>query len=122
MQTPTPTEQRSPEMLRLLAYINETPELLSLLYDMDLMPEQLTLPSREGNLMILLAVWHRDKKSTLELELAEARRRGDALAQKAESLREIVESRDAFKPGGRGVAVARAQKLGEALAEWRAES
>lgn len=51
----------SPQLQALIRYINDTPELLSMLYDMDLMPEQLTFPSREGNIMIYLASWHRQK-------------------------------------------------------------
>ena len=51
----------SEKFRELLAYISATPELLSLLYDMDLMPEQLEFPSREGNIMIMLAKWHQLK-------------------------------------------------------------
>lgn len=51
----------SPQLQELFQYINNTPELLSLLYDMDLLPEQLSFPSREGNIMIMLTAWHRNK-------------------------------------------------------------
>ena len=39
-------------------YINATPELLSLLYDLDLMPEQLEVGSKDYNRMLVLAQWH----------------------------------------------------------------
>ena len=43
----------------ILRYINATPQLLSLLYDMDLIPEQLEQGSKDFNRMMVLAVWHR---------------------------------------------------------------
>ena len=42
----------------LIRYINDTPELLSLLYDLDLMPEQVAEKSRDYGRMLLLAAWH----------------------------------------------------------------
>lgn len=42
----------------LLRYINRTPELLSLLYDLDLLPEQLKRDSFEWRQMLILANWH----------------------------------------------------------------
>lgn len=45
----------------LKAYINATPELLSLLYDMDLLPEQCKEGTEAWCNMIILAGWHRNK-------------------------------------------------------------
>jgi hypothetical protein len=54
----------------LLRYVGETPELLSLLYDMDLMPEQLKERTHDWARMLLLAQawknrtqWPNDKLS-----------------------------------------------------------
>lgn len=43
-------------------YINGTPQLLSLLYDMDLMPEQLERRTLDYKRMIILAEWFRAKE------------------------------------------------------------
>ena len=43
----------------LLSYINKTPEMLSMLYDLDMLPEQLTRESRDWYRMLMLASWHR---------------------------------------------------------------
>jgi hypothetical protein len=51
----------SPGWADLRAYINATPELISLLYDLDLLPEQLDKPSHDFNRMLLLSAWHRVK-------------------------------------------------------------
>ena len=45
----------------LLQYINSTPEMLSLLYDLDLMPEQVDRESHDWYRMLTLATWHRTK-------------------------------------------------------------
>jgi len=58
----------SAQMQELLAYVDKTPGLLSLLYDLNLMPEQLTFPSREGNIMIMLAAWHRKEFTCTEVQ------------------------------------------------------
>ncbi len=43
-------------------YINATPELLSLLYDLDLMPEQSCCEKNpDYRRMLILAAWHKDK-------------------------------------------------------------
>lgn len=42
---------------KLLAHINETPPLLSLLHDLDLMPEQLREGTQGWNQMLVLASW-----------------------------------------------------------------
>lgn len=43
-------------------YINATPELLSLLYDLDLMPEQSCCEKNPNyRRMMILAAWHKDK-------------------------------------------------------------
>lgn len=47
----------------LLRYINATPELLSLLYDLDLMPEHLKETSWQWRQMLMLAEWHRARFS-----------------------------------------------------------
>lgn len=47
----------------LLKYINSTPELLSLLYDLDLLPEQLRDGSREYRQMLTLANWYRKTRN-----------------------------------------------------------
>ena len=44
-----------PVVRQLLAYINETPPLLSLLYDLDWMPEQLERGGRDWFRMLMLA-------------------------------------------------------------------
>ena len=41
-----------------LAYINSKPALLSLLYDLDLLPEQLEEGSKDWNRMLILTAWH----------------------------------------------------------------
>ena len=46
---------------RTLKYINTTPDLLSLLYDLDMLPEQLEQPSFQWTRMMILAEWHRKK-------------------------------------------------------------
>ncbi len=38
-------------------YINETPELLSLLYDIDLLPEQIKLPVNAVRLEVFVNLW-----------------------------------------------------------------
>lgn len=40
------------------SYLNSTPELLSLLYDLDLMPEQLREGTVNWTRMIILIHWH----------------------------------------------------------------
>lgn len=42
-----------------LAYINSKPALLSLLYDLDLLPEQLEEGSKDWNRMLILTAWHK---------------------------------------------------------------
>ena len=51
-----PSQQRMARAL--LRYINRTPELLSLLYDLDLLPEQLKRDSFQWWQMLILANWH----------------------------------------------------------------
>lgn len=53
----------STEHKELISYINNTPELLSLLYDMDLLPEQVKLLSYDldYNRMIVLVSWYKIK-------------------------------------------------------------
>jgi hypothetical protein len=53
-----------------LAYLNKTPELLSLLYDLDLMPEQLVKRSSQWNQMLILSNWHRNKSLREDIENA----------------------------------------------------
>lgn len=48
----------------LLQYINATPALLSLLYDLDLMPEQLAVGSKDWMRMLQLAQWYRHTIAT----------------------------------------------------------
>lgn len=54
-----------PENIReLLRYINETPALLSLLYDIDMLPEQLTEMTKPWGDMLIISEhfrWHSDK-------------------------------------------------------------
>ena len=45
----------------ILAYINSTPELLTLLYDLDLLPEQLKEGTEDWIRMIKLSAWHNMK-------------------------------------------------------------
>lgn len=47
------------DVIELKRYINNTPEILSLLYDMDLMPEQVEMFSRDWNRMLMLAQFHK---------------------------------------------------------------
>ena len=47
----------SPTRLDVIAYINETPDLKGLLYDLDLLPEQTRRSPANRSRMIRLAVW-----------------------------------------------------------------
>lgn len=49
----------------LLRYINETADLLSLLYDLNMMPEQLERGSIQWRQMLVLADWHRARFTKL---------------------------------------------------------
>jgi len=49
---------------QLIAYLNNTPQVLSLLYDLDLLPEQLAEGSKDWNRMITL-LYH--CKNTLKI-------------------------------------------------------
>lgn len=60
-ETPSPVASSAVLADGLLKYINETPEMLSLLYDLDLMPEQLDRESHDWFRMLILASWHRTK-------------------------------------------------------------
>jgi hypothetical protein len=52
-----------PEVVALLKYICDTPELLSLLYDIGMLPEQLRVGSEGWRKMILItAAWREAKK------------------------------------------------------------
>lgn len=42
----------------ILGYISKTPEMLSMLYDLDLLPEQLKRGSKDWRRMCVLAAWH----------------------------------------------------------------
>lgn len=44
----------------LLDYINANQDLISLLYDLDLMPEQLEKGTKDWCRMVLLTTWHRE--------------------------------------------------------------
>lgn len=48
---------------RELRYISDTPELVGLLYDLDLLPEQLTFGTRDWGRMLQLTAWHRNTRS-----------------------------------------------------------
>lgn len=61
MKKPKAEAPDSPAWIELRAYINETPELISLLYDLDLLPEQLEKHTLDFNRMLLLSAWHRVK-------------------------------------------------------------
>lgn len=57
----------NPQLItNLVSYINETPEILSLLYDMNLMPEQHSGDSNEYNFMLGMAMMHRMMVDKLE--------------------------------------------------------
>lgn len=47
--------ERDEHIRMLQRYINDTPELLSLLYDIDMMPEQLKIGTREFCRMLAIA-------------------------------------------------------------------
>lgn len=51
-------KEAHPNVKELLRYINRTPELLSLLYDLDLLPEQLERDSFQWQQMLILSNWH----------------------------------------------------------------
>jgi len=51
--------------VELKAYINGTPELLSLLYDLDLMPEQVRPDTQDWFRMLMIASWHKTKSESL---------------------------------------------------------
>lgn len=48
-----------------LKYINQTPELLSLLFDLDLLPEQLAKNTPEWKQMLILTAWHHRRRRKL---------------------------------------------------------
>ncbi len=50
-----------PVVQQLLQYVNNTPALLSLLYDLDLMPEQLERGSRDWVRMLMIAKAWKDR-------------------------------------------------------------
>lgn len=52
------TEELTQEELRLCRYISATPWLLSVLYDMNLLPEQLETGTRAWAQMLLIASAH----------------------------------------------------------------
>jgi hypothetical protein len=54
-----PPAERSEVFKELCRHISASPDLLSFLYDTDLLPEQLEFPSRDGNLMIMIAGMHK---------------------------------------------------------------
>lgn len=45
----------------LMQYIDMNAEIWSLLYDLDLLPEQVMRPNKDWERMIKLAWWHREK-------------------------------------------------------------
>jgi hypothetical protein len=49
----------------LLDYINANPDLISLLYDLDLMPEQLEKGTKDWCRMVMLTTWHRERYKLL---------------------------------------------------------
>lgn len=64
-------------------YANDTPELLSMLYDIDLMPEQATPGATRHRFMVIVAHWRHafseHSKSDIEKYLQEAARAEEAL-------------------------------------------
>lgn len=48
---------------RELRYISDTPELLGLLYELDLLPEQITFGTRDQVRMLQLTAWYRHTRS-----------------------------------------------------------
>lgn len=80
---PEAPRERSEAFKALLAYINDTPELLSLLYDLNLMPEQVEIPSGDCNRMILLTRWH-------QLKSEETQARADRLASRVKELEGVL--------------------------------
>lgn len=53
-----------------LKYINETPELTSLLYDLDLLPEQIKLPVNAGRALVITKLFQQlnDKENKTPVE------------------------------------------------------
>jgi len=77
MTTELQTEARRRHSLErmvkaLLRYINRTPELLSLLYDLDLLPEQLKRDSVQWMQMLILTNWHHKTRRQRPNDRAEA--------------------------------------------------
>jgi len=61
-------------VMALLRYINRTPELLSLLYDLDLLPEQLKRDSFQWRQMLMLTNWHhKTRRQRPNVELSDSR-------------------------------------------------
>ena len=80
-------QEYSEEYKKLLKYINDTPELLSTLYDWDLLPEQVQPKTERCNMMIQFVVWYREVYSKriaeLEAELAEVKPKWQCKAKSA---------------------------------------
>lgn len=53
------TTERTTEEIELLRYISETPDLLSLLYDCGLMPEELERDDWNYARMLMIAEWRK---------------------------------------------------------------
>lgn len=72
MNIPDPTpedEKRIDEIVRpYRKFINETPELLSLLYDIDLLPEQIRLPVNAIRLVAFCEVWKRSMGARMTMD------------------------------------------------------
>lgn len=51
--------KRDVQVSTVITYINSTPELVSLLYDLDMLPEQLEEGSKDWKRMFILAAWHK---------------------------------------------------------------
>lgn len=60
-----PSDRDDPEVKALLQYISATPLLLSLLYDIDLLPEQCDVPSEEWKKCLLIAMHFRQFETKL---------------------------------------------------------
>jgi hypothetical protein len=59
IMTTLPLAHFHPEVASLLKYISATPQLQSVLYDLDLLPEQLEEGSLDWRRMLQLTLWHR---------------------------------------------------------------
>ncbi len=110
----------SDQYRELLKYINDTPELISTLYDWDLLPEQVVTKTERCNMMIQFVVWYRDEFSKQVAELKREKKNVEldlSLAQKRiADLCELLKRASRYVTEGGGIGMQ--DEIGEALG-WK---